>query len=252
MGQCSMDGPCSLREAVNQADADTGDTIVVPVGTYGLDSMLGAILLQSPMTITGAGALGTLHRRAGHIRGSSTRLAGAAVNVTGVTLENGETAASGGAALVESGSSLTLSDCTLTNNRAVNSGGAIEDQGAVTIQDCMLFGQRRGQRRRSHRRDKRDQPDVVGVRFGDRRRLGHDRRRGPGLIASTSPMTVDGDTIDADFGPRGGNVSVTTACPGSRTRSSPMDWALQLRRPGRQRRSQPRGRHRCGYRRPGT
>ena len=120
-----------------RADADTGDTIVVPAGTYGVDPTLGAIQLQSPMTITGAGALGTFVDGQG-TSGILHLLAGAVASVTGVTLENGETAASGGAALVESGSSLTLSDCALTHNRAAVGGGAIEDQGAVTIQDCTL------------------------------------------------------------------------------------------------------------------
>ena len=212
IGQCAMGGPCSLREAANQADADTGDTIVVPVGTYGLDSMLGAILLQSPMTITGAGAPSTL------IDGQDTSgilhvASGAAVSVTGVTLENGHSAASGGAALVESGSSLTLSDCTLASNRAVNSGGAIEDQGAVTVQDCMLFANAAASVGGAIDATSATNP-MLSV--SDSTIVGNSGMTAGGglaLSASTSPITVDGDTIDGNFGHSGGDVSVTAALP---------------------------------------
>ena len=211
-GQCATDGPCSLREAVNQADADTGDTIVVPAGTYGVDPTLGAIQLQSPMTITGAGAPGTFVDGQG-TSGILHLLAGAVASVTGVTLENGETAASGGAALVDSGSSLTLSDCALTHNRAAVGGGAIEDQGAVTIQDCTLAANAATTVGGAIDATSATNPMLSVSDSTITGNSGMTAGGGLALSASTSQMTVDGDTIDANFGHSGGNVSVTTALP---------------------------------------
>jgi hypothetical protein len=212
VGQCATGGPCSLREAVNQADADSGDTIVVLAGTYDIDSTLGAITLQSPMTITGAGAPATIVDGQG-MSGILHLVSGAAVSLTGMTLQNGRTMGSGAAALVDSGSSLTLSDCTLTDNRAAGSGGAIEDQGSVTVQDCVLVAN--GASTVGGAIDATSATNPM-LSVSDSTIAGNSGMAAGGGLAlshSASPMTVDGDTVDGNFSHSGANVSVATGSP---------------------------------------
>jgi CSLREA domain-containing protein len=56
-GKCETadgNGVCTLRAAVEQANASAGATVQVPAGTFPLS--LGSLLLTQPMTISGAGA----------------------------------------------------------------------------------------------------------------------------------------------------------------------------------------------------
>lgn len=137
VGSCATGGACTLREAVTQANLDSGDTISVPASTTPYTLAHGPLALTQNATLTGAGAAGTA------INGNSatqilTVASPASVTVSAVKLENGVSAGRGGGAEVFPGASLTLSDDTLTGNSATNGGGAIEDQGALTVQNSLI------------------------------------------------------------------------------------------------------------------
>jgi CSLREA domain-containing protein len=62
-GTCSAGGQCTLRAAIDEANALAGaDTITVPAGTYGFGAVGGASSLEiaSDLTITGAGSPATI------------------------------------------------------------------------------------------------------------------------------------------------------------------------------------------------
>jgi len=58
-GVCSTPAPgvCTLRAALDEANATTGATIQLPAGTFTL--ALGSLQVQTPVTIAGAGASAT-------------------------------------------------------------------------------------------------------------------------------------------------------------------------------------------------
>jgi fibronectin-binding autotransporter adhesin len=136
-GLCASGGSCSLREAINQADADSGDTIDIPPGTYTLNPGNGPLTVTANMTIAGTGSSG-----ATFISGDATNGTGgtrvltvkspAVVTVNGVTIENGSVSGTGGGVL-DSGGTLTLADDVVTDNSATAGGGGIEADGSVTL-----------------------------------------------------------------------------------------------------------------------
>ncbi len=241
VGQCATGGSCSLREAVNQADVDTSDTIVVTAGHYVVSQ--GELMLSSAMTITGAGASSALidAQNASRILHVAT---GSAVSVTGVTLENGNSAGSGGGALVDTGAALTISACTLAGNSAAigGGGGGIEDEGNVTVQDCTLSSNHAANGGGIQLQDTGSGAALTVTRStlvantatsvggaidatsGASRTLsisdstiaansGMAAGGGLALSASSSPLTIEGDTISGNFSNSGGDVSVTSAAP---------------------------------------
>jgi hypothetical protein len=140
VGQCASGGTCTLRDAINQANLDSADTITVPAGPYALNSLYGQLTATANMTITGAGAAGTT------VSGlNATRIltvsSPAVVSISGLMLENGNASGDrGGALFVSAGASLTVSDCVLTANTEVNGGGAIEDLGTLTLTHSTVTG----------------------------------------------------------------------------------------------------------------
>lgn len=132
-GSCTPGG-CSLREAVNLANARLGpDRILLPASTelqltrVGADentNMTGDLDISEDLEIVGAGAAQTILTQTAsdrllHVTGSSEPVR---LIVRGVHLQGGHGVAEGGA--IKAGS-LTITDAVLSDNRASERGGAI-------------------------------------------------------------------------------------------------------------------------------
>ncbi len=130
-------GSGSLRQAL--IDANDGDTIDFAVtGTIGLTS--GELLVDKSITISGPGADnlavdGNAKSRVFYIGSSRS------VIISGLTVTNGN--ANGdvpdGGGIYNDHATLTLSNCTLSNNSAFRNGGSIENFGAtLALNNCVL------------------------------------------------------------------------------------------------------------------
>ena len=134
-------GPGSLRDAITQANSVTNpiaDTIEFTVtGVIRLESSLPS--LAQDVTITGPGATNLV------ISGQQAHsILAVDVNITpvlsGLTFADG-LGATGGGAIVNDGI-LTLQSCIFTNNTATNIGGAILNRGTLTLDVCTLVSNR--------------------------------------------------------------------------------------------------------------
>lgn len=137
-GTCTPDGNCpTLRAAVTQANADSGDTIRVPSGTYALKATLE---LTGTMTINGASADNTFVDGGKAVRVFAV---GPQANVTifGLTVRNGKIGKDEFGAGIRNEGTLTLNDVTVTGNDALDSslsgndgfGGGIASAGNLTL-----------------------------------------------------------------------------------------------------------------------
>jgi CSLREA domain-containing protein len=114
-------GPCSLRAAVQEADAQprgTSSVIIVPSGTYTLT--LGALVIRNTVVISGAGSATT--QLIGHNDRVLVVAAGTRAAVSGVTLSGGNAGTGVGGGVVNLGL-LVLSESTLSANTAWSGGG---------------------------------------------------------------------------------------------------------------------------------
>ncbi len=131
-------GAGSLRQAV--LDAAVGEEIQFSVtGTITLTS--GQIQISQNLTITGPGTANLTID--GNNNSRIFYVSAGTVNISGVTLDNGNSASYGGA--IENEGTLNLTNCVITNcdaNGIGNGyGGAIDNYGGtVTLQDCTLSG----------------------------------------------------------------------------------------------------------------
>ncbi len=144
-------GLLSLRQAVLDANArTTADTIVVPPGAYnltlagagdtGLTGDLDITASSCPLTISGAGAGTTIIDGGGHDRIFDVIFGGTVV-IAGVTMQHGNPGLAYGGAIYSFGTTLTVSDCTLSGNTAYD-GGAIDSSGygSLTVTNCTFSG----------------------------------------------------------------------------------------------------------------
>lgn len=133
-GACDSD--CSLREAIIAANTNSeDDVIIVPAGTYtfarggaGEDAAsTGDLDITSPIVLTGAGQDLTIIDAASldrviHVH-SPNLLAPAVVSLNELTLQNGAVDGEvGGAIKASEDTQLTLTNVTVQNSRAVNTG----------------------------------------------------------------------------------------------------------------------------------
>src|SRR6476646_10172725 len=146
------DGSCSLREAVMSANNDTApytgtgecaggsgaDTIVLPPGNYartlaGTDdnSVAGDLDVASEVTISGAGAASTTIDAAQKDRVIDV-LESANVTIQGVTITGGRT---------DDGADAAVAGDT---GRTGGDGGALRNQGTLTLRDCVVAHNRTG------------------------------------------------------------------------------------------------------------
>jgi Ca2+-binding RTX toxin-like protein len=116
-------GTGSLRQAI--IDAAPGETIVVPANTYTLTT--DQLDIGKSLTISGAGAAGTIVRSGGDFRVFGVSGGGTTVTIGGLTIRDGLASATGsgadGGGVLNSGSTLTLQDVVVTNNVSTRDGG---------------------------------------------------------------------------------------------------------------------------------
>jgi len=158
--ELNSDGDCSLREAIQAANADSTvdvcpagsgtDTIVLPAGTYTLSlvgtaedsNVNGDLDISSGVVIQGGGAASTIIDGNGDERIFDIRAGGSAA-ISEVTIRNGaEPSGNGGAINVTTGTTLTLSNSTVTGNTA-NTGSGINIYGSgshMLIEDVTISG----------------------------------------------------------------------------------------------------------------
>jgi len=134
-------GPGSLRQALT--DANDGDIIDFAVtGTIGLTS--GELLVDKSIAIAGPGrdvlAIdGNASSRVLHIAPSTV------VTISELTITNGNAsneAVPDGGGIYNDHATLTLGNCTITNNVAFRDGGGVHNAGAatLTLNDCVITG----------------------------------------------------------------------------------------------------------------
>lgn len=123
--------PCTLRAAIETANQEgPGATIDVPgaLGTIALDQSNGVLAIQEGMTIRSTGA-GSPRIDGGNAMAALTNVSGAAVTLSGLTLQN-----SSGGALLNVGQQLTINGLTITGNQtnhAVFSSGVLVSNGST-------------------------------------------------------------------------------------------------------------------------
>jgi hypothetical protein len=134
-------GPGSLRQAL--IDANDGDTINFAVtGTIGLTS--DELLVNKSVTIPGPGTdvlaiNGNATYRVFHIAPSKI------VTISELTITNGNASnepVPDGGGIYNDHATLTLGNCTITNNVAFRDGGGVHNAGAatLTLNDCVING----------------------------------------------------------------------------------------------------------------
>ncbi|WP_168565747.1 cadherin domain-containing protein [Crateriforma spongiae] len=131
----ASDGLTSLREAVQQANADGGSNqIVLGGGTYTLDDFAnGTLTITSDITFIGVSATDTLIDADGLGTRPFTIQSGSDVLFRSLSITGG-VADQGGAVMSLSGSSLTMRDVELYQNQASQFGGAIHSAGSLQLQ----------------------------------------------------------------------------------------------------------------------
>src|SRR6266403_1666587 len=182
-GRCATaGGTCTLRAAIQEANAHTGaDTIMVPAGTYllmipgrGEDAAaMGDLDITDDVTITGAGADSTIVDGNGIDRVFEIVNSAAVVAMSSLTIRNGDpgpvaldtdggglynqgtltlsdvvvasnTASAGSGGGVSNVSELTLTGCTVSGNTAALSGGGIDNLITVTLTNVTVSGNMSG------------------------------------------------------------------------------------------------------------
>ena len=173
-GVCAdADGACSLRAAVEQANATAGaQTIALPDWQIILNSNLS---IDHDLTITGLGAGKTVLAGNGS-HGILDVASGATVTLSDLTLQAGyEASADGGGLHVASGGGVTLNRVQLSGNHAGGQGGAIWNGGSLTLNDSAITG--------------------------------NDAGGGAGGIANIGTLNLNNVTISGNHGQSGGGLS---------------------------------------------
>jgi CSLREA domain-containing protein/RHS repeat-associated protein len=127
-GACNSD--CSLREAINAANAAPGaNTIVLPAGTYNLTiagsdntGAVGDLDITDSVTIQGSGTSSTLISGGSGWSDRVLDLFSSTVSISNLTIQNGNKSGNTGAGIQASGTTLTLSHVLLQNNSAPGGG----------------------------------------------------------------------------------------------------------------------------------
>ncbi|HUM67212.1 MAG TPA: Ig-like domain-containing protein, partial [Chloroflexota bacterium] len=136
--QCqTADGVCSLRAAIEQANATPGhQTIALNYQTYLLDAPM---VISGNLTINGLGQGETILAGQGNGR-VLTINNGANVTLNQLTLTRGQEPGGSGGGILNNGT-LILNGVTVSHNDAV-SGGGIWNQGNLTVNNSALVGNR--------------------------------------------------------------------------------------------------------------
>jgi CSLREA domain-containing protein len=136
---------CTLREAVNAANADA-DFNLITFTVTGTITLSGTELpLNNNMAINGPGA--NLLTISGN---NASRVFGVAINrvvaLSDLTITNGNVSNNGGGIQVSVGAHLSVNNCTISGNQAVLTGGGISSLGTtLLINNSIISGNSAGQ-----------------------------------------------------------------------------------------------------------
>jgi uncharacterized repeat protein (TIGR01451 family) len=167
-------GKGTLRYAI-QEEAKSGDTIVLPAGTYKLTSKwLQIEPTQDNITIEGAGARNTILEAKSETVRPVFDIYGAGISISGLTITGVDGHGEGGAIALEEGSlvltgvalnanslgvsggfgggifdregaELTVRDSTISNNQSAGAGGVfVDDKSTAVIENTTISGNRAG------------------------------------------------------------------------------------------------------------
>ncbi|WP_025323329.1 choice-of-anchor Q domain-containing protein [Deferrisoma camini] len=148
-GVCAdASGACTLRAAVQEANACPGDQeIVLPAGTYTLTlagagegaAATGDLDIYGDVTLTGAGAGSTVIDGGGLDRVAELR---GAVTLQDLRIRNGGNVRYGGGISVTGSGTATVSRCVVENNGATEGGGGlvVGEGGVLTVVDTAVSG----------------------------------------------------------------------------------------------------------------
>lgn len=158
----TINGNCTLREAVIAANSDTAvdacaagsgaDVITVPAGTYLLTlvgsgedaAATGDLDVTEEVELQGGGAASTIvdGNLADRVFDIDPGALGIAVQISGVTIRNGAQVSAGGG--IDNGGTLTVADSTVRSNRASSDtnarGGGIRNAGTLTLIRSTIAG----------------------------------------------------------------------------------------------------------------
>src|SRR5437667_443621 len=138
-GACNP-GDCSLREAIEAANALAPETITItlPAGTYGL-TIAQRLSMSADITITGAGSAATIV--------DGNQLVGVfdiigTDEIDGITVRNGLDASGVGGGGIHNGGTFTGTDLALDGNTTSGPGGGIYNTGLISLMNVALDGNR--------------------------------------------------------------------------------------------------------------
>lgn len=208
--ELSINGTCSLREAIQAANSDTAidactagsdaDGIVVPAGIYTLSiagadedaNLTGDLDIMADLTISGSGTIIQA------CDGSSGQCTGidrvldivevespqSTVTISGVTIRNGSTSRQGGG--ISNYGALTLTNSTVSDNSASDSrGGGIDNTGTLILTSSTVSGN--------------------SVSANDQDQHGGGIYNSGTLIVTNS--TVSGNSVSGSYGGSGGGIT---------------------------------------------
>ncbi|MGH3932956.1 MAG: CSLREA domain-containing protein, partial [Pseudonocardiaceae bacterium] len=153
-GTCvTSDGACTLRAAIQEANAFTGeDTIVLPAGEFPIaipplnqnDITSGDFDITEDLTITGAGQTATTIDGGVPAAGSSAEIPGldrlfavapgvGSVSFSDIRLQDGYAQEFGGALFNEGDATVTLTNVTVMNSLASKNGGGVDNHANGTV-----------------------------------------------------------------------------------------------------------------------
>ena len=152
-GSCATaGGTCTLRAAIQEANAHTGaDTIMLPAGTYLLTipgrgedaAMMGDLDITDDVTIIGTSAATTILDGNGIDRIFEIANPASIVAMSSLTIRNGNPGPPGpdadGGGIFNQGT-LTLTDVVVANNTSAGSGGGISSVNDLTLTNCVVSG----------------------------------------------------------------------------------------------------------------
>jgi hypothetical protein len=135
---------CTLRDAITDANGDSGSTIGFRSGLSGTITLGGGLpAITVPMTISGPGAGQIAVSGDNAYRPFELHTAlGDDVSISGLTITNGAVSGSVGGGILSKYADLTLSDAVVSGNDADNGGGGIAayDGGSLTIERSTVSG----------------------------------------------------------------------------------------------------------------
>jgi parallel beta-helix repeat protein len=136
-------GAGSLRQAVLDANAATGDDIITIGVTGSIVLTSGEIDITDGVTITGPGASALTVSGNDASRIFKINIATSTVSISGMTLTHGFTTDGGGALYIIGDGSIALTGVNITNSNSSNDGGGVYvdcDTCAVTISNATISG----------------------------------------------------------------------------------------------------------------